>query len=70
MDYSTFYKKVKAHKARKKLETLGKVKTRKKMKAISKVRKKVRASKARKKNEDNVRIKGTKVQRLVRHIST
>ena len=49
MDYSTFYKKVKANKARKKLETLGKVKTRKKMKAISKVRKKVRASKARKK---------------------
>lgn len=67
MDYSTFYKKVKAHKARKKLETLGKVKTRKKMKAISKVRKKVRASKARKKkNEDNIRIKGTKAQRLVR----
>lgn len=53
MDYSTFYKKVKAHKARKKLETLGKVKTRKKMKAISKVRKKVR-------------LKGKKAQRLVR----
>ena len=49
MGCSTFYKKVKAHKARRKLETLRKVMTRKKMKAISKVRKKVRASKARKK---------------------
>ena len=80
MGCSTFYKKVKAHKALRKLETLNKGKARKASKKMNprtaskkmrarKARKRMKAPVARKKGR-HVRSKGTKARRQARQVNT